>query len=147
MVLEKQIDTLIDAGWKVLESDFSEQAFRNWREKAYGCLAALLGKSHPYTKHFEHNSGFTKRTNILGGVGVLTAATMCQLEDSTATFNGQSGENPIKNHEQSIHTVHDVSSCSLYSAGPDDRPVTSWTHSRLKQKGNQCQGKNPLSTL
>lgn len=53
MRTEKPIDDLIEAGWWVLNSDFDETAFDNWRSKAAICLESLLGKDHMSTKLFK----------------------------------------------------------------------------------------------
>lgn len=37
------IDELIAAGWRVLASDFEEDAFLQWRDKTKRCLKALSG--------------------------------------------------------------------------------------------------------
>lgn len=37
------IDDLIAAGWRVLESDFEESAYLQWRDKTRRCLKALSG--------------------------------------------------------------------------------------------------------
>jgi hypothetical protein len=52
MRTEKPIDDLIEAGWRVVNSDFDETAFQNWRSKATICLESLLGEDHRSTKSF-----------------------------------------------------------------------------------------------
>ena len=74
MPINTQINALIEAGWRVLESDFSEAAFRNWRKEALNCLTLLSGEDHPYTDHFRRSMVKPDVRNVLSGVGVLTAA-------------------------------------------------------------------------
>lgn len=74
MVPEREIDSLIEAGWYVLESDFNEAAFLHWRAMAHECLVSLLGPDHTYTEHFENNMRQPEATILLSGVGILVAA-------------------------------------------------------------------------
>ena len=74
MTLEAQIDALIEAGWRVLESNFDEAAFLHWRSRSHECLKVLLGPRHTYTEHFEYNMRQSEATTLLSGVGVLAAA-------------------------------------------------------------------------
>lgn len=71
---EEEIDAVIDAGWCVVESDFSEVAFAKWRKAALKCLALLCGANHPYTHYFKSVMFKTEVRNVLAGVGVLEAA-------------------------------------------------------------------------
>lgn len=71
---EQQIDALIDAGWRVIESDFSEAAFEKWRKEALRCLISLCGPDHPYTDFFKGKVLETLMMSVHTGVGVLTAA-------------------------------------------------------------------------
>jgi len=74
MKIEDQIDELIKAGWRVLESDFDPLAFQNWRLKAFECLNTMFGSDHVYTKYFEHFVQEGQRSNVLAAGGLLTAA-------------------------------------------------------------------------
>ena len=74
MLPKQEINSLIDAGWRVIESDFSEEAFIKWRKEALKCLTLLCGPQHPYTDLFESKILEAARKDILVGVGVLTAA-------------------------------------------------------------------------
>jgi hypothetical protein len=74
MKAENQIDELIMAGWRVVDSDFDPAAFKHWRFKAFDCLTAMLGPDHYYTKYFERFVKASHRTNILAAGGVLVAA-------------------------------------------------------------------------
>jgi hypothetical protein len=76
VVPEKEIDALIEAGWRVLESDYNEAAFLHWRTRAYECLKALVGPSHIYTEHFKTSMAEPELTTVLCGVGLLAAATL-----------------------------------------------------------------------
>jgi hypothetical protein len=74
MLSEKRIDDLIEAGWHVLESDFDENAFQNWRREAFKCLAAMLGPDHTYTRYFKKFVDQHPRAGLLTGGGILGAA-------------------------------------------------------------------------
>lgn len=50
MKAENQIDELIMAGWRVVDSDFDPVAFHLWRLKAFDCLTAMFGPDHVYTQ-------------------------------------------------------------------------------------------------
>lgn len=43
-MLEERIDALIEAGWAVLESNFSVGAFQEWKREMSECVAALREK-------------------------------------------------------------------------------------------------------
>lgn len=73
MLEEKLIDDLIEAGWYVLDTNFDETAFRNWRERALYCLAGLLGQDHHYTESFRSWVQGDEKNNVLTGGGILSA--------------------------------------------------------------------------
>ncbi len=73
-MLDFQFEKLIEAGWQVLESDFDEDAFREWRKQATKFLDSLLGSDHTYTKNFDAWVRPPHGRNVLTGVGVLIAA-------------------------------------------------------------------------
>ncbi|MEJ2718397.1 MAG: hypothetical protein P8182_14890 [Deltaproteobacteria bacterium] len=52
MSLDKRIDSLIEAGWNILHTDFDKTAYRMWKQRAHDCFTALLGPDHPYTSRF-----------------------------------------------------------------------------------------------
>jgi len=74
MTIEDRIDRLIDAGWRVLASDYDPTAFQNWRSEAYDCLNGLLGPGHTYTQYFQDFVRKQNKVTILAGEGILTAA-------------------------------------------------------------------------
>ena len=76
MQIEKSIDDLIEAGWMVIQSDFDEAAFQNWRTKAAICLDSLLGAEHTYSQYFRSHVRHSGESSLLTGVGILTAAGM-----------------------------------------------------------------------
>jgi hypothetical protein len=82
MLEEKLIDDLIEAGWYVLDTNFDETAFRNWRERALCCLTNLMGPDHHYTQSFQSWVQGHDKNNVLTGGGILSAAkeelTKCQ---------------------------------------------------------------------
>ncbi|MFH1117820.1 MAG: hypothetical protein V1792_28195 [Pseudomonadota bacterium] len=71
---EKQIDSLIESGWRVLSGNGEESALHRWRENALECLSLAVGPDHRYTEHFAAQQGRPESTAILADVGVLTAA-------------------------------------------------------------------------
>jgi len=74
MKIEDQIDELIKAGWRVVESDFDIVSFQNWRLQAFECLNAMFGPDHVYTKYFEQFVKQGDKTHVLAAGGVLVAA-------------------------------------------------------------------------
>lgn len=74
MLKEKLIDDLIEAGWCVLDTYFSEAAFQNWRERALVCLTDLLGPEHVYVQQFNDCLRQSEKLNLMAGAGVLVAA-------------------------------------------------------------------------
>ena len=74
MALEQQIDSLIEAGWLVLNNDFGEVAFEQWRNEALKCLTSLCGPDHSYTAYFKNRVFEEELRTIPVGVGVLEAA-------------------------------------------------------------------------
>lgn len=71
---EKKIDALIVAGWRVLETDFNEGEFQDWRKQAYDCVVSLCGQGHPYSAYFRRDVERARKSSVLTGVGLLTAA-------------------------------------------------------------------------
>jgi hypothetical protein len=74
MYRERLIDSLIEAGWHVLDTDFDEAALRNWRELALICLTDLLGSDHIYVQQFAEWVRQRERVNLMAAGGVLVAA-------------------------------------------------------------------------
>lgn len=74
MLAEKRIDDLIEAGWRVLETDFDPRAFQVWRSRAFDCLTVLLGSKHAYTLRFADYVRQAERMDALAGEGILSAA-------------------------------------------------------------------------
>jgi hypothetical protein len=74
MKAENQIDELIMAGWRVVDSDFDPVAFDHWRLKAFDCLTAMFGPDQVYARYFEHFVEQSGGTNVLAAGGVLVAA-------------------------------------------------------------------------
>ncbi len=64
MSLERQIDSLIEAGWKVIESDFSPTSIDKWRCQAFDCVTYLMGPEHGCSQHFREY--LTKEPNTGG---------------------------------------------------------------------------------
>jgi|GEM_PF-666598 len=73
MAVESRIDSLIEAGWEVIESEFDPRAFREWKMAASQCVAALMGPDHPYTKYFGNFVSEPQASDLLAGEGILVA--------------------------------------------------------------------------
>lgn len=70
MCPEKEIDYLIEAGWKGNDDDFDPVAFRPWRNRCIGYFSALLGFDHIYTRFFMDRLQGASRNNLVMGVGI-----------------------------------------------------------------------------
>lgn len=92
----KQIEQLIEAGWHVLNSDFEENSFHQWREQAYKYIVATLGADHPYAVYFRRYVKHSKREDLLAGGGILSAT----KEDVVAK---RSKEDRIASEEKLYH--------------------------------------------
>lgn len=71
MSIERLLDELIVAGWRVLETDFDEKAFFQWRRRACDCLEALLEPNHPYLRLFQDHVEEAATLSLLAGGGIL----------------------------------------------------------------------------
>lgn len=74
MTTEERIDGLIEAGWRVIESDFDEGAFLNWKVRAVDCLSDLVGSDHIYTEYFRDYVRRNDERDNLTAKGRLIAA-------------------------------------------------------------------------
>ena len=90
MKFEDEIDELIKAGWRVVESDFDPGAFQHWRLHAFECLNAMFGPDHVYTKYFEQFVKQEDKTHVLAAGGVLVAANEMVKEMEGAPANSRS---------------------------------------------------------
>ena len=74
MTAEQSIDDLIEAGWRVLNTNFDIAAFAIWRRKALDCVTALVGPSHTYARYFRDFVEEAETKSVLTGEGILIAA-------------------------------------------------------------------------
>ncbi|MDQ7783487.1 MAG: hypothetical protein RDU20_11435 [Desulfomonilaceae bacterium] len=74
IVWEKQIEALIDAGWRVVAGDVGDCALEQWRRSARECLCVIAGPDHTYTEHFSTERVQSEPPSVLADVGVLVAA-------------------------------------------------------------------------
>ncbi len=72
MCVEERIDSLLEAGWYVLESGFDPRAFAHWRREARDCIAALAGPDDAATRHFRDSVEGAKATDLVTATGGLT---------------------------------------------------------------------------
>ena len=87
----KEIDAVIVAGWQVLNTDFSERSFQEWRTKAFDCVVALCGESHPYADYFKSDVQKARVSSVLTGVGLLTAARSGEGRPKQLKISAKSG--------------------------------------------------------
>ncbi len=98
MSFERQIDDLIEAGWKVIDSDFDPVAFQLWRKRCLTCLSALLGSDHSYTGFFRDHLRGANRNNLVVGGGILAAAShelRKRKEESGGKHKGLDGHSQV----------------------------------------------------
>ena len=111
MSIEGRIDDLIEAGWKVLDSDFDPVAFHCWRRRAFDCLADLLGADHVYTLHFARFARHDRITDQLAAVGILSA-----VEQQMAP----EGQEPARTigHPNAVPAFAEKLGCSVQRSAP-----------------------------
>ena len=71
---KQNFEGLIKAGWDVIDRDFDEIAFLEWRKTAVEYLTETLGPDHYYTKHFSNEVLQAEAVGVLSGTGLLSAA-------------------------------------------------------------------------
>jgi hypothetical protein len=86
--MERQIDTLIAAGWHFIVTNSDDMAFQSWRKHAFDCLTVLLGPEHRYTRHFRDRIDKAGALNILSDVGALSAASLSGSDDRAPCATG-----------------------------------------------------------
>lgn len=87
MRLDTRIDELIDGARRAVNADLDSVSFQDWKKKASGCLADLLGPDHTYTRYFNDYVQNPEKRNILAGGGILEAA-----KEALTTDVGRPGE-------------------------------------------------------
>jgi hypothetical protein len=93
MHADKEFENLIEAGWSVLRSDFTESAFLHWRQRVQEYFSVSLGHDHPYARCFGEWVQTSGQCELLVGVGLLTAAGMSTSCSSRAgVLKGMSSE-------------------------------------------------------
>jgi hypothetical protein len=90
--MERQIDSLLAAGWHFLVSNSDDIAFQIWRKHAFDCLSLLLGPEHSYTKHFRDRIEKSGAVGVLSDVGVLSAASLSGSDCDCASATERPGE-------------------------------------------------------
>ena len=98
-MLGSKIDALIKAGWRVVETDFSESMFQEWRKRAFDCVVALCGKCHPYADYFRSGVKVARKSSVLTGVGLLTAARSCEGKAGTVEEGDDQGQPTVRQTE------------------------------------------------
>ncbi len=71
---KQNFEGLIKAGWDVIDGDFDEIAFLEWRRTAVEYLTETLGSDHYYTKRFSNKVLQAEAVGVLSGTGLLSAA-------------------------------------------------------------------------
>ena len=74
MTYEERLERLIRAGWRVIDSNFDESAYLQWRKESAKCLAEMFGPDHFYYLQFTNKVRARNPQNILIGDGILVAA-------------------------------------------------------------------------
>ncbi len=95
-MLGNKIDALIKAGWRVVETDFSESMSQEWRKRALDCVVALCGKCHPYADYFKSGVQRARKSSVLTGVGLLTAARSCEGKVGTVEEGIDKGQPTVR---------------------------------------------------
>jgi hypothetical protein len=70
------IDGLIQAGWRVVATDFDNSAFLNWKQRSQECLAQVLDEDHPQFEVFRRLTAGSlqdPQSNTLPLIGILEA--------------------------------------------------------------------------
>ena len=86
---QENFEGLIKAGWDVLERDFDENTFLEWRKRAVEYLTEILGPEHYYTQRFGNKILQAETMGVLSGAGLLSAAREqmmsenCQLRNTS----------------------------------------------------------------
>jgi hypothetical protein len=74
MDLTNQIDNMVEAAWRVIRSDFDEDAVLQWKMSARDCLVNLVGEEHFYTEEFDRQIRERAVDKVLACCGILSAA-------------------------------------------------------------------------
>jgi hypothetical protein len=81
MELANQIDQMVEAAWKVIRSDFDEQAVLHWKMSARDCLVSLVGEEHFYTEQFDRQIRERAVDKVLACCGILSAARETRINE------------------------------------------------------------------
>lgn len=79
---DEAFEALVQAGYQVVETDFDEMAFKEWRQKAVNCIAALLGSEHPYARSFSEHVRRCDLNSLFLGRGLVDATKRYVLENA-----------------------------------------------------------------
>ncbi|MDA8408598.1 MAG: hypothetical protein M0T73_17285 [Deltaproteobacteria bacterium] len=79
---DEAFEALVEAGYQVVQTDFDEMAFREWRQKAINCIATLLGAEHPYTRSFSEYVLRRDLNSLFLGRGLVYATKRDVLMDA-----------------------------------------------------------------
>jgi hypothetical protein len=71
---DEAFDSLVEAGYRIVGSDFDETTFKNWRQKAIASLSAMLGRDHVYCRYFTDFVRQGGRWGLLAASGIMSAA-------------------------------------------------------------------------
>jgi hypothetical protein len=69
---EQKFEGLIKAAWALMDRDFEENAFLEWRHRAFEYLTEMLGPDHYYTQYFADKISQAEAMGVLSGTGVLS---------------------------------------------------------------------------
>jgi hypothetical protein len=63
---ENHFNELIDAAWRVINTDFDEHEFQVWREKALECVTFLVGPEHEHTLRLKRRASRQNPVSVQG---------------------------------------------------------------------------------
>jgi hypothetical protein len=105
MTSKTKLDSLIEAAWQVIETEFDPAAFLNWRRNAFDYLTETLGPDHHYTRHFQEFVQDAQAGPLLAGQGILEAT---KQQMPTSRFLGtdtMAPEDETSNEEVVVHGI------------------------------------------
>ena len=87
MDLKTRLDQLIEAAWRVIETDFDPVVFQQWRAHALACVTEMVGPDHYYTHCFREYVQDAREPPILAGRGILEAVKEQKTSGTSAVID------------------------------------------------------------
>lgn len=73
MYADRTIETLMETGWHILETDFDDAKSLQWKNRIHDWLVTLLGSEHVYCQRLKSLLSEHGPRGILVGTGILAA--------------------------------------------------------------------------